>query len=347
MKKFVFKLFAVIIIVSSLAIGWTVMEYNAFKNTPLHIAGESFNYEIKKGMTLTSVTKSLSQQGILEKPRYLRWMARWQGVANEIKVGEYAFPAGTTTLEFLNKVVSGQVIQYSMTIVEGWNFRQLLDATKKNKRLLQTIGKLSQQQIMSKLGYAGEHPEGRFYPDTYLFPKNTTDVEFLKRAYVAMANKLQQEWEQRSSALPFDSPYEALILASIVEKETGQPNERKTIAGVFVRRLEKNMRLQTDPTVIYGIGEKYDGNIKISDLKRDTPYNTYRRKGLPPTPIAMPGAAAINAALHPQEGDELYFVSRGDGSHKFSNTLKEHNRAVIKYQLKGKRKPFSSTPSKK
>lgn len=347
MKKFLFKLLGVIVVVSGLAVGWAVMEYNAFKKTPLNIAGKSFNYEIKKGMTLTSIAKNMSQQGILEKPRSLHWMAKWLGVANEIKAGEYAFPAGTTTLEFLNKVVSGQVIQYSMTIVEGWNFRQLLDATKKNTRLVQTIGTLSQQQIMSKLGYADEHPEGRFYPDTYLFPKNTSDVEFLKRAYVAMANKLEQEWEQRASALPFDSPYDALILASIVEKETAQPNERKTIAGVFVRRLEKNMRLQTDPTVIYGIGEKYDGNIKISDLRRDTPYNTYRRKGLPPTPIAMPGGAAINAALHPQEGDELYFVSRGDGSHKFSNTLKEHNRAVIKYQLKGKRKPFSSTPSKK
>jgi len=343
MKELLFKLLGVSVILSSLAVGLAVMEYNAYKKVPLKFSGAQFNFEIKKGMTLTSVAKHLSQQGILENPRYLRWMAKWLGVANELKAGEYAFPAGTTTLAFLNKVVTGDVIQYSMTIVEGWNFRQLLNATKKNTHLLQTIKKGDHKQIMTKLGYSGEHPEGRFYPDTYFFPKNTTDIEFLKRAYLAMVNKLEQEWKNRVGALPFDTAYEGLILASIVEKETAQPSERKAIAGVFVRRLEKNMRLQTDPTVIYGIGEKYDGNIRLSDLKRDTPYNTYRRKGLPPTPIAMPGGEAINAAFHPQDGEELYFVAKGDGSHYFSSTLKEHNNAVIKYQLKGKRKPFSSS----
>jgi len=347
MKELIYKLFGLTVLVGSFTVGWFAMEYNAFKKAPLNIIEGGFNYEIKAGMTLTSVTNALSQQGVLEHPTYLRWIAKWQGTANEIKAGEYEFAVGTTALELLDKIVNGQVIQYSLTIVEGWNFRQLLDATKNNEHLVHTIAKLSHKQIMSKLGHADRHPEGLFYPDTYSFPKNTTDIDFLKRAYAAMTAKLEQEWQQRLGALPYESAYDALIMASIVEKETGLASERQAIAGVFVRRLEKKMRLQTDPTVIYGLGEKFDGNIKRRDLKRDTPYNTYRRKGLPPTPIAMPGGAAIYAALHPSEGDELYFVARGDGSHEFSATLKQHNRAVIKYQLKGRRKSFSSMRLKK
>lgn len=346
MKNIIFKLSGIVILISSFAVAWFAMEYNTFKKNPLNISGEGFKYEIKAGMTLTSVTKKLAAQGILDRPRFLRWVAKWRGVANEIKVGEYNFPAGTTPLALLDKIVSGQVIQYSLTIVEGWNFKQLRGAVKNNKHLLHTIGNLNKEKIMSKLGYPGLHPEGRFYPDTYLYPNNTTDIDFLKRAYTAMEKKLAEEWQQRIGALPFDSSYEALILASIVEKETGLSSERKAIAGVFVRRLEKKMRLQTDPTVIYGLGDKYNGNIKLRDLKRDTPYNTYRRRGLPPTPIAMPGGESINAALHPKEGDELYFVARGDGSHEFSSTLKQHNKAVVKYQLKGRRKSFSSMKMK-
>ena len=195
---------------------------------------------------------------------------------------------------------------------------------------------------MERLGHAGEHPEGRFLPDTYHFPKNLTDVAFLKRAYDAMTQTLAREWEGRAVGLPLKTPYEALILASIVEKETGLASERQAIAGVFVRRLNKGMRLQTDPTVIYGMGDRYKGNIRKSDLQEDTPYNTYRRFGLPPTPIAMPGRDAIHATLHPDDSKNIYFVSRGDGSHHFSATLEEHNNAVIKYQLKGRKRPFSS-----
>jgi UPF0755 protein len=204
----------------------------------------------------------------------------------------------------------------------------------------------SLDEIMTALGHTGQHPEGRFMPDTYLFPKNTRDVDFLQRAYASMKNYLDQAWPQRGVGLAVKTPYEALILASIVEKETGLASERKAIAGVFNRRLLKRMRLQTDPTVIYGMGEKFDGNIRRRDLLRDNPYNTYRRFGLPPTPIALPGREAIDAVLHPQEDDTLYFVSKGDGSHHFSKTLKEHNQAVIKYQLNGRKKSFSSYPDK-
>jgi len=218
--------------------------------------------------------------------------------------------------------------------VEGWNFKQMRVAIAGQQALEQTLVELSDQEIMQRLGYADEHPEGRFLPDTYHFPKGTTDLAFLKRAYQAMQGLLDAEWEQRDPGLPLNSPYEALILASIVEKETGLASERPEIAGVFVRRLKKGMKLQTDPTIIYGMGESYKGNIRRRDLKQDTPYNTYLHKGLTPTPISMPGADALHAVLHPKEGKSLYFVAKGEGSHQFSKTLVEHNRAVRKYQLK-------------
>jgi UPF0755 protein len=239
-------------------------------------------------------------------------------------------------------MISGKVRQYALTLVEGWNFRQVMDAVQSHPSLAHTLQGLENAAIMAQLGHPDEHPEGRFLPDTYHFPKGLSDVAFLQRAYDAMAQTLAQEWEGRAVGLPLQTPYEALILASIVEKETGLASERQAIAGVFVRRLEKRMRLQTDPTVIYGMGERYDGNIRKQDLLEDTPYNTYRRLGLPPTPIAMPGRDAIHATLHPDDSQNIYFVSRGDGSHHFSATLEEHNNAVIKYQLKGRKRPFSS-----
>ena len=223
----------------------------------------------------------------------------------------------------------------------------MLDAINKHPQIKHTIGKLSKQEIMIKLELAGIHHEGQFLPDTYHFPKQLTDIEFLKRAHSSLQSVLNEEWANRATGLLYENSYEALIMASIVEKETGQASERKQIAGVFIRRLEKRMRLQSDPTVIYGMGDKYKGNIRKQDLLRDTPYNTYRRRGLPPTPIALPGRDAIHAALHPTEGNALYFVSRGDGRHQFSATLKEHNNAVIKYQLKGRARSFSSYKHKK
>ena len=341
MKRTMFKVFGLLTLAVSLTAGWLWWDYKVFLDTPLTLPAGGHRVVVEKGSNLTRLTQELKEQQILTHPAYLLWYARWNGLSN-IKVGEYALESGTNPRLLLEQLTSGRVIQYAQTIVEGWTFAQLFDAIGNNRALEQSLDGLSPQEIMAELGYPGLHPEGRFLPDTYYFPRGTTDREFLARAFRAMDNVLAEEWEQRVVGLPFNNPYEALTLASIVEKETGLESERHAIAGVFVRRLEKGMRLQTDPTVIYGLGDKYDGNIRRRDLNRDTPYNTYRRAGLPPTPIALPGRAAINATLNPEEGDALYFVSRGDGSHKFSATLKEHNEAVIQYQLKGKRRSFSS-----
>jgi len=323
-----------------------LVDYLTVLNTPLIKTGEAVKYEVGPGSNLTRVVYDLKKQGYISKPRYLLLHAKLNGSANKISTGEYLIKPGVSAGDFLDQVLSGKVIQYAITIVEGWNIYQVLEIINNDPNLIHTLQGVSHEQIMANIGYADRHPEGRFYPDTYHFPKGLTDVQFLQRAYTAMQAKLAMEWEQRAVALPYKTPDEALIMASIVEKETGQASERQAIAGVFVRRLEKRMRLQTDPTVIYGLGPKFDGNIRRRDLKKDTPYNTYRRHGLPPTPIAMPGGEAIHAAMHPAEGDALYFVSRGDGSHYFSATLEEHNRAVIKYQLKGRKRSFSSFNAK-
>ncbi|MDH5444643.1 MAG: endolytic transglycosylase MltG [Gammaproteobacteria bacterium] len=323
-----------------------IIHYQVSIHSSLRIQESEFKYEVGSGSNLTRIVHDLKKQGFIEHPRYLLLYAKLSGSANKISTGEYLIKQGVSAADFMDQILSGKVIQYSITIVEGWNIYQLLDAIKNEPNIKHTLQGLSHQEIMKHIGYPETHPEGRFYPDTYHFPRGLTDVEFLKRAYVAMEKKLAEEWDKRATGLPYKTPYEALTMASIVEKETGQPSERKTIAGVFVRRIEKRMRLQTDPTVIYGLLPKFDGNIRRRDLRKDTPYNTYRRRGLPPTPIAMPGGEAIHAAMHPADGKELYFVSKGDGSHYFSATLEEHNRAVIKYQLKGRKKSFSSFDAK-
>ena len=250
-----------------------------------------------------------------------------------MRAGEYSIADGITADELLRQFTEGNSIQYSLTVIEGWTFRQMLAALARDPIIEHRLEGRTDAEIMAQLGYAGEHPEGRFFPDTYRFPRGTTDIDFLRRAYQVMQRHLEREWAQRQSDLPLKSPYEALILASIIEKETAVPAERNLISGVFVQRLRRNMRLQTDPTVIYGLGPEFDGDIRFRDLRRDTPYNTYLRAGLTPTPIALPGLDSIRAALHPEESGALYFVSRGDGTHKFSNTLEEHNAAVRKYQL--------------
>jgi UPF0755 protein len=328
------RLLGITIFVASLLLAWGWMQYDEFINTPLKLPQGGVTYDLKSGTTIRGVAEELSAQGILGKPVMLRLVARWNGQASQLKAGEYHLPAGITPLELLNILTSAQVVQHALTIIEGWTFKQLMVAVRREGSLIQTLESLDQEQIMSQLGLEGVHPEGRFYPDTYHFPKGTTDMDFLLRAYRRMERFLQSAWEKREEKLPLKSSYEALILASIIEKETGIPEERGKIAGVFVRRLEKGMRLQTDPTVIYGMGERYDGNIRRRDLVEDTPYNTYVHKGLTPTPIAMPSGAAIEAALHPAQGKALYFVATGDGGHHFSATLEAHNKAVRKYQLK-------------
>ncbi len=328
------RILGILLILMSFAAAWLMMEYQRFTETPLQLPADGAIVTIAPGTTLAALSQELADQGYLDNPLYLRLLARWDGVASQIKAGEYRVPAETRPRDLLALLVSGKVTRYSLTLVEGWDFKQILRAVGNSEALRHTLQGATPQQIMQRLGYEGEHPEGRFLPDTYQFPRGTTDVAFLKRAYDAMARLLTREWEQREKGLPLKTPYQALILASIVEKETGKAEERPEIAGVFIRRLRKGMRLQTDPTVIYGMGEAYKGNIRRKDLKQDTPYNTYVHGGLPPTPISMPGADAIRAVLHPNGGSSLYFVARGDGSHQFSSNLKEHNRAVRKYQLK-------------
>lgn len=329
------KFIGIALIVSALVGGWFVLELFAFKRNPAHLdAARSF--VIEPGASLARVANDLRREGIIDHPRYLTILGRWYGEADKLKAGEYLLEPGMRPLDILDKAVAGDVIQYSLTIVEGWTFKQTLQAVEADSKLKPALQGLSSGQIMEKLGAAGEHPEGRFLPETYHFTAGMSDLDFLRRAYEAMSKLLAQEWEQRAEGLPYKSPYEALTMASIIEKETAVPDERAAIAGVFVRRLQKHMRLQTDPTVIYGLGDSYDGNIRREDLLRDTPYNTYTRHGLTPTPIALPGAAAIHAALHPAGDDKLYFVAKGDGSHHFSATLAEHINAVRKYQLKHK-----------
>jgi UPF0755 protein len=328
------RLIGVTIFVLSLLLAWGWLEYDDFVNKPLNLPSSGLNYHLQAGTSLRGLAEDLQQKEIIQKPILLEILARWSGKAGQLKAGEYYLPAHTTPTGLLQILSSARVVQHPLTIIEGWTFKQLMGAVRANPVLIKTLDELDGEEIMARLGYENEHPEGRFYPDTYHFPKGTTDVEFLQRAYRRMQKTLQEAWTKRSSDLPLKSSYEALILASIIERETGLPHERREIAGVFIRRLKRGMLLQTDPTVIYGMGEGYDGNIRKRDLTRDTPYNTYTRKGLTPTPIAMPSGAAIEAALNPKAGKSLYFVATGEGGHYFSETLKEHNNAVRKYQLR-------------
>ena len=243
--------------------------------------------------------------------------------------------------ELLERFVSGKTLSYSSSIVEGYKFTDLIKTVRSDTNLVQTLSEDDYANIMGKIGSSHKKPEGWFFPDTYNYPRGTTDLEFLKRSHKAMQEFLNKEWEQRDKSVPLKTPYEALILASIVEKETGVPEERPLIAQVFHNRLNKGMMLQTDPTIIYGMGERFKGNIRKSDLKRDNPFNTYTRTGLTPTPIATPSAEAVKAVLHPEASKALYFVARGDGTSHFSNTYREHRRAVIKYQLRGNAKRYT------
>lgn len=290
---------------------------------------------IEPGMSFAAVTQRLADEGIIDKPRYQQYFAlyaRYTGAARQIKSGEYRVPAAATVGELLALLTSGQTVQYRITIIEGWTFAEMRKAIAAQDAIKHTLQDKTAAQIMALLGHPEQKAEGRFMPDTYFFPRGATDLSIYKRAYASMHKFLQQAWAERANNIAVDSAYEALILASIIQKETAVPAERKRIAGVFTRRLKKGMLLQTDASVIYGIKD-FNGDITSKNLRTDTPYNTYMNPGLPPTPIALPGRASIVAALHPAPGDALYFVAKNDGTHKFSATLAEHNRAVRKYQL--------------
>ncbi len=311
--------------------GWELYRYHHALERPLPNSAPVV-FEIHPGESLNSVAQRLQAQGLLEQGLWFKILAFQQRAAGDIKAGEYEIGPGTTLKGLLNLFVSGKVKQHKLTLVEGWTIRQVLTALQAHPALQSTLQGVPLENLLAELELPSGHPEGRFFPDTYFFVRGTRDREILRRAYQRMQQVLDEEWTQRDPDLPLKTPYQALILASMLEKETARPDERGRIAGVFIRRLQKGMRLQSDPTVIYGMGDAYRGDIRTPDLRTDTPYNTYVHSGLPPTPIALPGRDAIHAVLHPAAGDELYFVARGDGSHQFSATLKAHDREVARYQ---------------
>lgn len=313
--------------------GLLAREWHAVQNTPLQITEQEI-LEIERGEGFSRLAQRLEERGWVDDSLPLRVWSRLSGHGQSIRAGEYGVGPDTTVPELVEKLERGDVIQYQFTLVEGWTFDQVLDAMHEHDAIEATLEEVDADQVMPLLGFRELHPEGWFLPDTYRFPRGTTDRQILQRAHERMREFLDEAWARRQGDLPLENPYDALILASIIERETGRIDERERVAGVFVRRLERNMRLQTDPTVIYGLdSDDYDGRLRYRHLRTDTPYNTYTRHGLPPTPIAMPGRQAIDAAVNPDDSEYLYFVSRGDGSHHFSETLEEHNRAVRKYQL--------------
>ncbi|MFK8018083.1 MAG: endolytic transglycosylase MltG [Gammaproteobacteria bacterium] len=295
---------------------------------------------IEPGMSFATVAKTLRDAGGYGSPTLLTYYARYREVADKVQAGEYLIAPNTGVHALFKQLVDGDVVLQSITVVEGWNFRELRAALAAHPDLRQTLPSRSDEEIMATLGVPDQHPEGRFFPDTYSFARGTTDLVILRNAHTAMIDRLASAWAGRTNDCPLTSPTQALILASIIEKETGRADERAQIAGVFCRRLTKGMRLQTDPTVIYGLGPTFNGDITRRDLRTDTPYNTYTRDGLPPTPIALPGADSLAAAVAPASGDTLYFVATGDGDggHYFSKTLTEHNQALARY-LKALRAP--------
>ena len=297
----------------------------------LPAGSQVLDLEIEPGTRPAQVAQAVVASGAQTPVQLLQWWFRVSGQARQIKAGSYEITPGMTPRKLLAMLVRGDQSLKSITLVEGWNFRQVREALQKAELLAQDSMGLEPEMIMKKLGRPGIHPEGRFFPDTYTYAKGSSDLAILKRAAKAMDKRLDAAWALRALDTPLTSPEQALTLASIVEKETGKPSDRGHIAGVFANRLRIGMLLQTDPTVIYGMGDQFDGNIRKRDLQTDTPYNTYTRAGLPPTPIAMPGKAALLAAVQPTATKALYFVARGDGSSQFSATLDEHNRAVNKY----------------
>ena len=301
-------------------------------NQSLRLSGETVDLSIEPGTPVRAVAQLVSEAGVDVDPTLLYWWFRLSGQARLIRAGSYEIEADASPRSLLQKLVRGEEALRAVTLVEGWTFSQVRTALAKAEQLKPEAKGLPDYMIMKVLGRAGLHPEGRFFPDTYTYAKGSSDLAVLKRAMRAMDKNLESAWRQRSPDAPFKTPEQALILASIVEKETGRPGDRSMIAGVFANRLRIGMMLQTDPTVIYGMGDAFDGNLRKRDLQADTPWNTYTRPGLPPTPIAMPGKSALLAAVRPAASKALYFVARGDGSSEFSASLEEHNRAVNKYQ---------------
>lgn len=343
MRKLLLKALPVFALLAALfgAVVWHGL--NLWLDAPMRIPEAGLVYEVRAGAGVRTVFADFEKQGLVKSADPMRWYLRLHRKPYRINAGEYRLQEGDTPRKLLQRFENGQVVQYAITFPEGWTAAQVFSALQSAPGLKREVTDIT--ALPGLLGMPeGSSIEGWLLPETYLYHKGLSDLDVLQQAYQAMQATLSRLWDDRDENLPYETPYEALIMASLVERETGVPEERPAIAGVFVRRLQKNMRLQTDPAVIYGLGDRYQGNLTKAHLKEPTPYNTYTNHGLPPTPIAMPGEAAIHAALHPEAGNALYFVAKGDGSHAFSATLAEHEAAVLKYQVRQRKTDYRSSP---
>ncbi|MBK8321135.1 MAG: endolytic transglycosylase MltG [Betaproteobacteria bacterium] len=330
--RLLIKVFSLIFLLATAAVGGAWW----WANQPLSLSNSPLDFRIVAGSSLRSAIGQMQEAGVDVQPTLLALLARVNKAETGIKAGSYSINQGVTPLQLLEKLTQGQVTMGQMTLVEGWTFKQWRAKLDNHPDLIHETRGLTEAEIIDRLGLQAARLDGWLFSDTYLFDKQSSDLELLARALRSMQCKVASEWVGRADGLPYKTPHDALVMASIVEKETGREADRTLVAAVFVNRLRKGMLLQTDPTVIYGLGDAFDGNLRKRDLQTDTPYNTYKRPGLPPTPIAMPGLASLRAALHPAASEALYFVARGDGSSEFSRTLDEHNRAVNKFQRGGK-----------
>jgi UPF0755 protein len=331
-----FKLIKILIVLGVLLVVAAGGIFFWLVSSPLELRTEQVDFHIAPGSSLRMAAKEIANSGVVVDPLQLIVLAKVMRVESIIKAGSYEINRGITLLELLNKLTRGDVTQTEIAFIEGWTFRQWRERLDAHPDVRHDTKGMSDQEVMRLIGASETFSEGLFFPDTYLFAKQSRDIDVLSRAYRTMRRHLAREWEARVAGLPYTDVSQALIMASIVEKETGRDQDRPMVAAVFVNRLRQGMLLQTDPTVIYGLGDHFDGNLRKRDLLTDTPYNTYTRTGLPPTPIAMPGLASLQAALHPAQSPAIYFVARGDGSSQFSRTLDEHNQAVNRYQRGGK-----------
>lgn len=342
MIRKILLLLETLVILAVLLLGFVVWQQHSALNQALKVTQEQL-LDVPAGSTPSGVLNRLQSDGVIRDAFWLRLYWRFNLAEQPLHSGEYRMTPGMDVKALFEVWKRREVVQYNLTLVEGWNFRQVRAALAGQAKLGQTLAGLSDSELMARLGHPDVFPEGRFFPDTYRYVRGMTDAELLKQAYSRLENVLDEEWSQRAPSVPYADPYQALIMASLVEKETGVPHERGQIAGVFVRRMQLGMLLQTDPTVIYGMGERYNGRITRADLREPTPYNTYVNSGLPPTPISLVGREAIHAALNPAPGSSLYFVAKGDGSHVFSADLEAHNAAVREYQIK-RRADYRSSP---
>lgn len=323
---------AIVVLILSVFLTYFAVQYHRFLITPLSKT-QTIHYIFEPGSSVHRLINELHAQGFMQHPRFFLLLSYWKSTTNKLKTGEYLFDPGTTPTQLLEQMRAGNVILHRFTIVEGWTFQQLITALNTLPYVKHKLNHVSAEQVLANLGLPPENPEGLFFPATYYFSLGAKDTDLLKWSYQLLEKKLNQAWLTRETCLPYKTRYDALIAASLVEKETAIPKERPMIAGVITRRLQKGIPLQIDASIIYGLGSHYMGKLTIDDLRKDTPYNTYTRRGLPPTPIAIPSLISIDAVLHPDHSQNLYFVAKGDGSHQFSSNLREHNRAVQVYQL--------------